>query len=141
MTSSSMPKQPPCAFSGPEERAPAAFGLVEIAISLGIIAFVMISLLGLMVVGLDAGKLSHEDTVIAAMAKTVLTDVRTNSYASLAGMRETRYFEFDGMPVSGTVPAHYVCSIENAPHAIDPSVAVPGVTGHSIRLRIVFSSA
>lgn len=99
----------------------------------------MVALLGLMVVGLDAGKLSHEDTVVAAMAKTVLTDVRTNSYSNLAGLQTSRYFDFDGTPSRVPGSAHFVCAIENAPHQIDSSVAAPGVPAHSIRLRMVFS--
>lgn len=108
--------------------------------ALGIVSFVMISLLGLMAVGLEAGKHSQQDTTVAAMAKTVLSDVKTNSYAALAGIDTSRYFQFDGTPAAGAnASAYYSCRIENPAHQIDAALAMPGVTNHALRLRIVFT--
>ncbi len=57
-----------------------AFALVEIVIALGIAAFAITAILGLLSVGILSSKDSTEDTVIANMAGTVLNDMRTRSF-------------------------------------------------------------
>ncbi len=130
----------PCASSGPDRLAPAGFGLVEVAISLGIVGFAILSLLGLMAAGLEAGKSSQEDTAVASIAKSVLSDVRTNDFSSLQTLKTNVYFRFDGAPCSGPDDgAYYAGTIESLPHAIDPGLNMPWMASNAVRLRMVFS--
>lgn len=133
----------PRAFeSSGRERTPAggAFSLVEVALALGLVTFVVISLLGLLATGLRSGKDSHEDTTLAAIARTALTDVRTNSYGNLQGLRLERSFGYDGEPVDNASDrAFYKCRIENLPHKLDPAWPAPGVAAHAVRLSLTLS--
>lgn len=124
---------------GSSVREPAragAFSLVEIALALGLVTFVIISLLGLLASGLRSGKDSHEDTTLAAIARTALTDLRTNSFSSLQGLRTERFFGYDGEPLgSGSDRAFYKCRIENLPHKLD--WPAPGVASNAVRLSLI----
>lgn len=87
------------------------FGLVEIAIALGIISFALLSLLGLMAVGLNASKTAREDTVVASLARNVLANLKTLNYAQLSALGSTNfYFTYDGAATnSASSSAYYEC--------------------------------
>ncbi len=88
-----------------------AFSLVEVAISLGVISFVLLALLGLLSVGLDAGKSSREDTVITGLCLATLADLKATPYADLASNTIT-YFTYDGGRTSNSDGAYYQCTAE-----------------------------
>jgi len=52
------------------------FSLVEIVLALGITAFCLMALLGLMTTGLQSQKVLQEETEAAALATTILEDLR-----------------------------------------------------------------
>jgi uncharacterized protein (TIGR02598 family) len=57
--------------------ASSGFSLVEITLALGIVAFVLIAVLGLFGVGLDSNRRSVSDTVIPQIVNQVLSETRT----------------------------------------------------------------
>lgn len=59
-----------------------AFSLVEVTLALGITAFCMISLFGLLPVGLNTNRNSIEQTSAASIANTVVADIRTQAAAN-----------------------------------------------------------
>ena len=59
-------------------RSSSGFSLVEITLALGIVAFVLIAVLGLFGVGLDSSRRSASDTVISQVVNQVLSDTRTS---------------------------------------------------------------
>ncbi|MEA3186317.1 MAG: hypothetical protein QOD99_147 [Chthoniobacter sp.] len=95
------------------------FSLVEITISLGIMAFCLIALFGLLPVGLTSNQTSVEQTKVASVAAGVVTDLRAkNPSVALQGKSprygfdltkkdtnpQTLYVLEDGsVPPSGTV--------------------------------------
>lgn len=72
-----------------------AFSLVEVAIALGIISFALVSMLGLLSVGLQAEKSAYAETKVADLATLVFAGLREGSL----GGTGTREFDFDGIPV------------------------------------------
>ena len=56
-----------------------AFSLVEVTLALGITAFCLVSLLGLLPVGLNVNRNSVEQTAAASIAGTVVADIRTQA--------------------------------------------------------------
>lgn len=105
--------------------------------ALGIASFAIISLLGLMTISLDASKRAYEDTTVASIAQTVLSEVRTNGFASLVSDND-RYFSYDGTPVSGAGGAYYKCNIKGLAH---DSAALPAAalkTSSGVRIRMAF---
>ncbi len=63
--------------SRPSPAAPFGFSLVEITLTLGIVAFVLVSILGLFSVGIESSRRSADDTIISQIANQVLSDTRT----------------------------------------------------------------
>ena len=66
----------------PEAAGRAAFTLVEIALALGIFAFAIVALLGLVVVGTDSTRESATDTALGMMTQTTLVYLRSQVYAT-----------------------------------------------------------
>lgn len=64
---------------------PPAFTLVEVVLALGVAAFVLIAILGLLSVALDSGKSSSDDTRLSAMADEILNDLRRREFADIPG--------------------------------------------------------
>jgi len=102
------------------------FSLVEVSIAIGIAAFGIISLLGLMGVFLSSGRESHEDTILSDIAKGVFADLRSrpfdppaqtnppafdHSLKSLSGSVTTIYFTAEGVSVGTAASAYYSCNL------------------------------
>ena len=72
----------------------AAFSLVECALALGIVSFVLVSMLGLLPVGLAAFRESINDTIRAQIVETVVSRLREHPFATLSN--QTYYFDSEG---------------------------------------------
>ena len=82
-------------------RAPqSAFTLVEIALAVGVIAFSLTAIVGLLVSALGSSKESTDDTLIAAMTKSVVSDLRQKPFTSVLSLAAltspTIYFDGGG---------------------------------------------
>ncbi|PTX96712.1 hypothetical protein DB345_05885 [Spartobacteria bacterium LR76] len=71
-----------------------AFSLVEVAIAVGILAFVIISVVGLLGVGLKSNQVSVEETRAASMLTMLEADLR-NTHSSLNGGKSSLF----GLPL------------------------------------------
>lgn len=71
-----------------------AFSLVEVAIALGIISFVLLAVAGMVGVGLDASKSAQLDTIQAATARTLLSKMATNGFGTFSS--STIFINNDG---------------------------------------------
>ena len=87
--------------------APACgFSLIEVALSLAILAVGMVGVLALLPVGLDSARQVHAETVAAQIVRGAIADFSTNGFAaggwgSIAGVNpggtlRTEYFGRDG---------------------------------------------
>ena len=118
------------------------FSLIELAIAMGIVSFVLISLLGLMTVSMGASKRSYEDTTVANLAQIVVSELKTNDYSVASAMNADRFFRYDGSPFTNTPtpsdPSYYQCHIQAQAHT---SIALPASarnTNAGFRLRLDF---
>lgn len=75
-------------------RPQAAFSLVEVAIALGIVSFVLLAVAGMMGVGLSASKSAQIDTMQSANARVLLATVATNNFDSFTSSK--LYINQDG---------------------------------------------
>jgi len=92
----------------------AGFSLVEVALSLAILAVGMVGVLSLLPVGLESARQVHAETVAANVARSALTRFMTNAFSATAfsnvvtsvgegGILETEYWGMDGqIPVNPT---------------------------------------
>lgn len=106
------------------------FTLVEVAIALGVFAFAIIALVGLLSAGLQTEKAAHRDTAMGNIVSYVLADLRGSKYAAVTGetlaspkSSFSRWYEFDAdgafllSVTSGSAPepltnAMYLCTVE-----------------------------
>lgn len=89
----------------------AGFSLVEVALSLAIVAVAMMGVLALLPVGLDSARQVHAETVAANVARTALAQFSSNA-ANVAlwsqittGTPDGRLLKTEYWPVDGQVPA------------------------------------
>lgn len=109
----------------------AAFSLVEVAMALGLLSFVLLSIMGLLGVGLNSSRSAHLDTIQASMARQVLSAVR----ADTAGpnfdsfTQDQWYFTLDGTLLTNSADAYFECRItvdevDNAPEDARPHLRI-----------------
>jgi len=74
------------------------FTLVEVTISLGIVAFAMVSLVGLLPAGLSNFRVAMSNTIEAQIVQALSEDVAATDFAHLAGLANQK-FTFDSRGV------------------------------------------
>jgi type II secretory pathway pseudopilin PulG len=85
----------------------AGFSLVEVALSLGILAIGMVGVLSLLPVGLDGARQVHAETVATQIVRGAIGDLSTNGYSltgynQITGVQDgarlrTDYFDREGV--------------------------------------------
>lgn len=68
--------------------------------ALGIVSFAMVTLLGLIPVGLKSFQSAMRVTVESQIVQAIVTDISLQDYSSLDGTQY--FFDVDGMPLSST---------------------------------------
>ena len=61
------------------------FSLVEVSLAMGILAFVVLAILGLLGVGMTSGRSAQTDTALTAATRFAVSSLQTNNPASVAG--------------------------------------------------------
>jgi hypothetical protein len=88
-----MKTAPQTATTGRPRLSPrAAFSLTEVVLSVGVIAFALTSLTGLLVVGLDTNKNSTDETRSIYIAQQLLSDLRGSELGHLGVSNNKRTF-------------------------------------------------
>lgn len=91
--------------------APAGFSLVEVALSLAILAVAMVGVLSLLPVGLDSARQVQAEAVMANLVRASLSDFATNGWSAAAFANitqstnevvQTERYTADGRPVPAT---------------------------------------
>ena len=94
-----------------------AFSLTEIAIAMGLVSFVLISLVGLFGVGLQASRESQVDTVESILVRQLLAELKTNGVVPI-----TRTYDPQG-GTNATDP-FFLCNVTLAsPAANSPALS------------------
>lgn len=77
-----------------------AFSLVEVVLALGIVGFAMLALLGLLPVGLHAGRDAMNLTVGTQIAQSLSSDVHLTDFSNISAA--TSYYDDQGIRVSAS---------------------------------------
>lgn len=87
------------------------FSLVEVILSLGIVSFALVAMLGLLSVGFNASKQSTEDTLISTMTSKITSELRGTSSVTAATMTTPKeyYFDAQGILMTTGTGAVYYC--------------------------------
>ena len=108
------------------------FSLIEIMLALGVLSFALVSIIGLLNVGLSASKAAQIDTTKAAVTRSILSSLRTDVSSGYSG--GTNWFNFDGSTNVGASGAYFQCVVAtNAPPA-----AIPAVNMIAIRIEFQY---
>ena len=104
--------------------------MIEITLALGLLAFVVTPMVGLMAIGLTTLRDSMADTTKAGIAKNLMREAELLSWTEvssrLATAAEESYFTYDGRRQTtlngGNVPSIYIgeTKIESAPPPLGP---------------------
>lgn len=87
------------------------FSLVEVTIALGLVAYALLALLGLFVVGLSSSRESSVETALSQIALHV-----ASTYSGSAPAQPLNY-TYDGVAVTGT-SSHFLVNVQSTPSTI-----------------------
>ena len=99
-------------------RTALAFSLVEVALALGIFSFAVVSVMGLMPVGLSAARKAIRTSQEMQITAQILNSLQATPFANLQNF--TGQYSADGTALSGTSGASYFVSV-----VIVPTVKLP----------------
>jgi uncharacterized protein (TIGR02598 family) len=129
---------------------PAGFSLVEIVLALGVVAFCLIAVVGLMPVGVQINRNASSQTAATNIMATIVADLRTTPAAATTspqfgitfGTDKTLYFDASGQASTSLSPAsryqlnirwnsaaaglYYADLKATWPASVDPTTAAPG---------------
>jgi uncharacterized protein (TIGR02598 family) len=121
-----------------------AFSLIEVTIALGVLSFVLVSIMGLLSGSFSIARDAANDSALTSIARNVVDDLRGRAFDELPGVgttiTELRYFIQDGSPCSEksdgsaiAAGAVYKATIDGAPDA-----ALKGADGtvNLVKLRL-----
>lgn len=112
-----------------------AFSLVEAVISIGIVSFAMMSMLGMIPVGLATFRTAMSLTVESAIVQEVAGDLQRTEYASLAATN--LYFDDQGIRVADANHPSRTYSVEIAsPISLDASALVAPGAASTVGIRV-----
>jgi uncharacterized protein (TIGR02598 family) len=84
-------------------KSPAAFSLIEVTLALGIAAFCLLTVFGLLPIGLNSTQNASEQTAVSGIATAISADFRGTAGVALTGTTTTSGFQFE-IPTPGNFP-------------------------------------
>lgn len=132
-----------------------AFALVEIVMALGIAAYILIGIIGLLSVACDTGKASMEDTLLVSMVNRTVRDLRRQNFTTLVGTATAGtaiplpgspiYFDAEGQLIENStgsgIPANaiYQCTGTMLPDGDTVSTVNGSDTSHLLHVLLQFA--
>ena len=110
----------------PVTRCPAAFSLVEVTLALGIMSFALVSLIGLLPVGLSTFHDSVDSSTGTQIAQRLLDEAQQTDFDQLIATAQkptVRYFDDQGNEL---LPAKKAAAIYDTNLVVSPATTLPG---------------
>jgi uncharacterized protein (TIGR02598 family) len=106
-------------------RAWAAFTLVEVVIAVGLVAFVLTAILGLVAIAANETKNADLKARLAWITEQVTSEYQSQRFSNaLAGVPATNYWDYSGMSTNAA-GAYFVCEISNVTPTSPTNPAFP----------------
>jgi uncharacterized protein (TIGR02598 family) len=113
----------------PAVQSPAAFSLVEVTLAIGIAAFALLSVFGLVPTGLTMFRSAMDASLISQISQRIITDAQQTDYNALVGSGSTaflqsttpRYFDDQANELIGKTGALYWVMTRITPSTITPT--------------------
>jgi uncharacterized protein (TIGR02598 family) len=115
----------------------AAFSLVEVVMALGIAAFCLVALLGLMPVGLKTVRDARGDSLRAEILKSMGNIAQQTDYSLLGNLNGKKYyFDINGLVVSSTsADAIYEAALSTNAVSLPPAYSATNMTSVTVAIR------
>ena len=118
-------------MKSPRDRS-RAFSLVEVALSLAILAVAMTGVLALLPVGLDSARQVHAETAAVLTARRAMADLwLSNSRAASFTLPAPTFFTADGTPTNETALGAYF----QITYSTNPAGGNPNVCRYFLRME------
>ena len=106
-------------------RTSAAFTLVEVVIAVGLVAFVLTAILGLVAIAANETKNADLKARLAWITEQVTSEYQSQRFSNaLAGVPATNYWDYSGMSTNAA-GAYFVCEISNVTPTSPTNPAFP----------------
>lgn len=116
--------------------------------AVGIAAFAIVSIMGLLTVSLTTTRESVNDTLVVNMAEHVLAEMRQQPFSrlvsSLTAVTTTNYFDDQGKALDSQTNTGFVCRVTSTPDAstLNPDTSLQDFERVGLlRVRLDFSQA
>jgi uncharacterized protein (TIGR02598 family) len=127
----------------PLDRSPRGFSLIEVTIALGIFAFALIALFGLLPTGLTTFRSSIDRSVASQIAQNIISEARQTEFSSLSTLAtpagSPKKFTEDGDETTEASKTIYVAKVEVDTSVSLPAAPTPNTCMAKIRVRVVNS--
>jgi uncharacterized protein (TIGR02598 family) len=91
-----------------------AFTLVEVVIAVGLVAFVLTAILGLVVVATNETKNADLKARLAWITERVTSEYQSQRFSRVLGnLPATNYWDYSGMPATNTADAYFWSVVSN----------------------------
>lgn len=119
-----------------------AFTLVEVTLAIGVVSFALLSLLGLVPMGLIAVRESSQQVACSHILQKVASDLAMISRDEAADyIQEARYFDLGGQPVeAGAADAVFVAKFASGTLRYPGSVHLTDLSDHT-RIQVTIARA
>jgi uncharacterized protein (TIGR02598 family) len=117
-------------------RRQAAFSLVEVVMALGIAAFCLVALLGLMPVGLKTVRDARGDSLRAEILKSMGNIAQQTDYSLLSNLNSTNYyFDINGLIVnSNSSDVVYKALLSTGTVVVPPTSTTTNITSVTVAI-------
>jgi len=120
------------------------FSLVEVTLAIGIVAFAVLSCVGLNGVSLSSMREAKRTEISGRIFRTVLNEGLICDYTNLSSLQGTSYFDFEGTILSGAAAmsaAPYQVDVEVKPVSFrDGGTAATNLASSSLLVVKIYSS-
>ena len=118
-------------------KSPAGFSLVELVIALGVTSFCLLSIMGLLVVGLQGTKTTGQQTVAAQIGSDVIADIRstpppTGGSGSYSPRFNLQVYNADGTVATGLA----VCFLDEQENAQTTVTGPPNSSVYRVTVQL-----
>lgn len=113
------------------------FSLVEVTIAMGIVSFALITLLGIVPIGLMAAQDAMRQTANAHIIQQISGDLGRMSIGDLPGYIATpQYYDFDGQRLENAADATFVTTLAKSAPSYPGSSQLDGLSDNFERVSI-----
>jgi uncharacterized protein (TIGR02598 family) len=122
---------------GSPEKKRAGFSLVEVTIAIGIVSFALVTLLGVVPVGLIATQEAMRQTAESQIIKQISSDLGMMPFAKIGNyLASGQYFDYNGSRSSGTNDRIFLATMTKAMPSYPGSSNLDGLDERLIRVEV-----